>query len=106
MKTSVSDASVSDGSASDLALPTAITARDAKEMRLVPAGEFIMGSDEFGPETPPRTLYLPAYYIDKYPVTNAEYQRYRLATRAFAPRHWGGIEIPAGLENHPVHRIS
>ena len=89
-----------------LALPQAFIARDGKEMLLIPAGDFIMGSDEFGPEQPRRTVYLPSYYIDKYPVTNADYKRYMLATRAFAPRHWKGFEIPPGLENHPVHRIS
>ena len=89
-----------------LALPQAFIARDGKEMLLIPAGDFIMGSDEFGPEQPRRTVYLPSYYIDKYPGTNADYKRYMLATRAFAPRHWKGFEIPPGLENHPVHRIS
>jgi len=93
-------------SASEPALPAAITARDGKTMRLIPAGEFIMGSDEVGPETPRRSVYLPAYYIDQYPVTNAEYRVYTLATRAFAPRHCGGVDVPPGLENHPVHRVS
>lgn len=87
-------------------LPSAFTARDGKQMLLIPAGDFIMGSDEFGPEQPMRTLTLPDYYIDMYPVTNAEYKRYMLATRALPPRHWRGFEAPAGLENHPVHRIS
>ena len=26
-------------------------------------------------------------------------------TRALPPRHWGGFDIPTGLEDHPVHRI-
>jgi len=46
------------------------------EMVLIPAGEFIMGSphNEFIPEeTPQHKVYLDAYYIDKYEVTNAEY---------------------------------
>jgi formylglycine-generating enzyme required for sulfatase activity len=87
-------------------LEQVITAIDGKEMVLIPAGEFIMGSEEFGPEAPQRLVYLPNYYIDRYPVTNADYKRYMLATRAMPPRHWGSFDIPAGLENHPVHRIS
>jgi len=87
-------------------LPNTITGRDNKEMVLIPAGEFLMGSEEFGPESPQHTVYLPAYYIDKYPVTNAEYKRYIDETRALPPRHWNGFEVPPGLENHPVHRIS
>ena len=82
-----------------------IAARDGKVMVLIPAGEFIMGSDEFEPEMPRRKVFLPDYYIDKYPVTNADYKKYMDETRALPPRHWGGFEIPAGLEDHPVHRI-
>ena len=84
----------------------AFTARDGKEMMFIPAGEFLMGSEEFGPESPQRSVFLPDYYIDRYPVTNADYKGYMLATRASAPRHWGGFDVPAGLDNHPVHRIS
>jgi formylglycine-generating enzyme required for sulfatase activity len=46
-------------------------------MVLVPAGEFIMGSPEgegYDDEHPQRTVYLDAFYIDKYGVTNAEYK--------------------------------
>ncbi|MBM4064411.1 MAG: tetratricopeptide repeat protein [Planctomycetes bacterium] len=46
------------------------------EMVPVPAGKFIMGTvaDEFIPEEMPQhEVYLDAYYIDKYEVTNAQY---------------------------------
>ena len=52
-----------------------ITARDGKVMVLIPAGEFIMGSEEFEPEMPRRKVFLPDYYIDKYPVTNTDYKK-------------------------------
>lgn len=81
-------------------------ARDGKEMLLVPAGDFVMGSEEFAPESPQHTVWLADYYIDKYPVTNYDYKHYIVSTRAMPPRHWGGIEIPVGLDNHPVHRVS
>lgn len=45
-------------------------------MALVPAGKFVMGSgeDEFIPEEGPQhEVYLDAFYIDKYEVTNAQY---------------------------------
>ena len=85
-----------------------IKGRDGKEMALIPAGEFIMGSEvEFGPEAPQRTVHLPGYYIDIYPVTNAEYKHYMNENPGVAPpRHWKGTEIPPGLENHPVHRVT
>ncbi|NPV40454.1 MAG: SUMF1/EgtB/PvdO family nonheme iron enzyme [Anaerolineae bacterium] len=79
---------------------------DKKQMAFIPAGEFIMGSEEFGPETPQRKVYLPDYYIDIYPVTNLEYKVFMDATSAMPPRHWGGFDVPKGFENHPVHRIS
>lgn len=44
-------------------------------MVLVPAGEFAMGSNEGNEdEIPERRVYLDAFYIDKYPVTNRRYR--------------------------------
>jgi len=54
--------------------PMEILDTDGTFMRLVPQGEFIMGSDRGEPdELPVRTLYLDAYFIDKYEVTNTQY---------------------------------
>jgi WD40 repeat protein/tetratricopeptide (TPR) repeat protein len=44
-------------------------------MALIPAGEFTMGSDTAGNEQPIHTVYLDAFYIDKYEVTNAQYDQ-------------------------------
>lgn len=44
-------------------------------MRYVPAGTFLMGSDDGDPdEQPMHEVYLDAYYIDKYEVTNYAYK--------------------------------
>ena len=44
-------------------------------MVYVPAGEFIMGGDDIGDdERPQRKVYLGAFYIHKYEVTNAQYE--------------------------------
>ncbi|MBN4054090.1 formylglycine-generating enzyme family protein [Nitrospira defluvii] len=50
---------------------------DAREMVLIPAGSFTMGdaSGDFD-EQPMRVIYLNAYYIDKYEVTNENYRRF------------------------------
>lgn len=66
-------------------MDTIINKIDKKKMFLVPAGEFIMGSNEFGPETPQRTVHLPDYFIDIYPVTNQEYKVFMDATSAMPP---------------------
>ena len=52
----------------------------------VPAGEFIMGDDKGdSDEKPAHRVTLDAFYIGKYPVTNAEYARY-MAERICASR--------------------
>ncbi|MDM8526849.1 formylglycine-generating enzyme family protein [Anaerolineales bacterium HSG24] len=54
-------------------LPT-LTPTPPLNMVHVPAGEFTMGSDSGdSDEKPVHTVYLDAYYIDKYEVTNAQY---------------------------------
>lgn len=66
----------------------------------VPAGEFIMGDDTgLDNEKLVHPVYLDAFYIGKYPVTNAEYARFR----ADGGR---GFDMPAGKENHPVVNVS
>jgi sulfatase modifying factor 1 len=56
------------------------------EMVLVPAGSFTMGGT-IGDQAPVRNIYLDAYYVDKFEVTNAQYQQFIDAggynTRAF-----------------------
>ena len=49
---------------------------DNAEMVLVPAGEFTMGSSEGGAnEEPVHRVYLDAFWIDVYEVTNARYKK-------------------------------
>jgi formylglycine-generating enzyme required for sulfatase activity len=51
--------------------------RDSKnvEMVLIPAGEFVMGSNKgYIDEKPIHTVFMDAYYIDKYEVTNGLYE--------------------------------
>jgi formylglycine-generating enzyme required for sulfatase activity len=56
------------------ALPDEIT-DNGVPMRLVPAGEFTMGSENgSSDEKPVHTVYLDAFYMDKYEVTNALYK--------------------------------
>ncbi|GAB4545841.1 MAG: hypothetical protein Fur002_20320 [Anaerolineales bacterium] len=84
-----------------------IVAQDGKEMVYVPAGEFLMGSETGGDdEKPPHRVYLDAFYIDRYPVTNAEYKKFVEAAGRKPPSHWENGKIPPGKETHPVVNVS
>ncbi len=69
----------------------------------VPSGHFTMG-DTHGDddERPQRRIYLDAYEIDRYEVTNIQYQRFLLETGRRAPVHWSGTDYPPGQADFPV----
>ena len=87
-------------------LPPTVVGQDGAEMVLVPAGEFPMGSEaadiealqpllqrlppevleRLSDQVPKHHVYLDAFYIDKYEVTNALYAQFVQATRRQAPR--------------------
>ncbi|MDQ1316996.1 MAG: Formylglycine-rating enzyme family protein [Candidatus Poribacteria bacterium] len=56
-----------------------IKGKDGSEMVMIPAGDFQMGSNDGfrrPDEKPVHTVYLNAFYMDKYEVTNAQYRRF------------------------------
>ena len=53
-----------------------------------------------GPGNEP--IWLPTFYIDVYPVTNAEYARFIAATGHTPPQHWTDERPPEHLSDHPV----
>lgn len=70
------------------------------QMVLIPAGAFTMGSNRSNPdEAPEHTLDLPAYYIDKYEVTNEQYGKFCNATAHPQPVNpWWDLQY---FENNP-----
>lgn len=76
-------------------------------MVLVDAGEFIMGRND-GPvdEQPERKVPLPAFYIDKFKVTNSHFAVFVEATGQPPPSHWPEGRIPVGQEDLPVVNVS
>lgn len=73
----------------------------------IPAGEFIMGSDQrLSDEGPEHTAYLDDYYIDKYEVTNLQYRRFIDDTGRRSPRHFRNRTFPPGKADHPVTYVS
>jgi formylglycine-generating enzyme required for sulfatase activity len=75
-------------------------------------GPFWMGSSpgEGIPdhETPRHEVKLPAYRIGKYPVTNAQFEKFISETgRLAAPSMgWEGQKVPTGLVDHPVSGVT
>ena len=59
-----------------VAVQTMAWEKDNSVMVYVPAGEFIMGSGEADAERPVHTVYLDAFYIDRYEVTNAQFAQF------------------------------
>ncbi|MCG6968549.1 MAG: formylglycine-generating enzyme family protein [Gammaproteobacteria bacterium] len=75
----------------------------------VPAGEFIMGTNyerADAQDQPEHTIELSAFYIDKYPVTNAQYARFVMQTNHRPPLDWENGKIPDGKLLHPVTMVS
>lgn len=68
---------------------------DGSLMAKVPAGIFLSG-----PSNEP--VWLPDFYIDVYPVSNAEYARFVTATNRTPPQHWKDGVLPSEIADHPV----
>ncbi len=75
----------------------------------VPAGPFIMGTDNVRADIqdqPQHTEMLPAYFIDKYPVTYAQYARFVATTKHRPPLDWENGTFPENKSLHPVVMVS
>ena len=109
-----------------------INETDGSEMVLIPSGTYLMGStlaqtaalihkddrlstDFFHAEHPQHSVSLPAFYIDRSPVSNAQYAVFIAATGHLTPKYWthtpqiGAEEsFPVGAKNgtHPVVGVS
>ena len=80
---------------------------EPNEMILIPAGNFIMGTDNRLPdEGPEHKVYLPAYYIDKYEVTNLQYKKFIDETNHRSPTHFRNRTFPEGKADHPVTYVT
>jgi serine/threonine-protein kinase len=79
---------------------------DGMEMVSVPAGEFIMGrNDSYDDEEPAHSVFLDAFYIDKYEVTNTQYRSCVAAGVCSPPDRDDYFDNP-DLEQHPVVNVT
>ena len=98
------------------------TADPPDGMVLIPAGEFLMGSNDAearNNEQPVRRVYVDAFYMDETEVTNQQFKEFLLenprwqkgrVNAQFANanylRLWNGNNYPLGKANHPVMWVS
>lgn len=73
--------------------------RDGRMMARVPEGIFLAGAGN-------EPTWLDEFYIDTFPVTNADYARFCAATGHAPPRHWEGGRCAQALYDHPVVEVS
>lgn len=72
---------------------------DGKQMALIDAGVYLAG-----PQNKP--LWVPAFYLDVFPVTNSDYARFVAATGHQPPQHWPKGKCPDTLFDHPVTYVT
>ncbi|MDE0681446.1 MAG: SUMF1/EgtB/PvdO family nonheme iron enzyme [Candidatus Poribacteria bacterium] len=89
-------------------LPQTIIGKDGAEMVLIPAGEFQMGSGAgttHNPSTlPVHTVYVDAFYIDKYEVTVGQFNQFVRETGHHSSLDWSSTYFPT--DRHPAGNIS
>ena len=97
------------------------------DMARIPAGEFQMGSNDenaYHDEQPVHTVFLEAFYMDKYPVTNEQYKTFVDENPAWCKpsvfrkfigtkyhdhyylHHWHKNDYPRERADHPVVHVS
>jgi len=99
-------------------LPKTFTGKDGAPMMLIPAGEFLMGTalsnrDGGRDEYPERRIYLDAFYMDTFEITNGRYLEFVKATGHRIPEHtrdktltlWRGNSVPDIFKDHPVINV-
>jgi formylglycine-generating enzyme required for sulfatase activity len=100
-----------------LALPAPPMARAAERgapaardtaMVPIPAGEFLMGHEGTGDNSPAHRVRIRAFLMDRHEVTNAEYEAFCRATEHALPFFWerAGFRCGPGYPDHPVIGVS
>ncbi len=80
-----------------------ISVVDEREMVLVPGGKFFFGSDRGDrDESPEQKVFLDAYYIDRYEVSNREFLKFVEATHNEPPLSWRKGTYGRGADDLPV----
>ena len=97
--------------------PTGVFGAVTNDMVLIPAGEFLMGNpagtDGLPDEQPQRRIYLSAFYMDRYEVSNEDYLGFvSMSPHRMPENHnpastlWNNQMPIPGIEQHPVVNVS
>ena len=113
---------VTENGGGDTMLPPVGESMPPEGMVLIPAGTFQMGSEDAeadDDEQPVHPVYVDAFYMDTYEVTNAQFKAFVDANPAWQKDNiedrfhdgdyldeWNGTDYPAGYANHPVVYVS
>ena len=92
------------------------------DMIYIPAGSFVFGTNKkdtsgealslglpkpwYVDEGPEQNIFLKAFYIDRYEVTNHRYKVYIDDLNAVPPRHWENIKFPDRQGEFPVVNVT
>jgi len=75
-------------------------------MVLIPSGEFTMGKNTSNQTDwqPEHKVFIDAFYMDKFEVTNKQYYEFCSKTNYPLPELWGMAQFKCGLEfpDHPI----
>ena len=111
---------ITENGGGDTMLPPMGETTPPEGMVLIPAGSFLMGSEDgFDWEKPVHTVHLDAFYMDTHEVTNAEYKAFVNANPQWQKDNiedrfhtgnyldfWTGTDYPAGKADYPVGYVS
>lgn len=80
------------------------TTKESKKQSPVQEYKYAVSKEAFNDESPAKMIYLSAYYIDKYEVSNAQYTEFIKATDYSAPAYWDHHQL--NQPNHPVTGVN
>jgi formylglycine-generating enzyme len=87
--------------------PSSQQSNEIEQMVHIPEGYVALGSNEIADQGEPlHRVFVHAFYMDKYEVTNEEYKKFCDATGHKTPPSWQDKTFPKGLEKHPVVQVS
>ncbi len=87
--------------------PPTLTGKDGAPMVLVPAGEFLMGSEQGDDdEQPIHRVFLDSFYLDTFEVTNGRFAKFVAAIQSEPPWGFADQETPVVHAERPVRWVN